>query len=93
MVDLILNAAWIDGGTGPGVYVSPLSATDQAPSTTAVPLANVSGDNSITIAGFAQLSIRTDGSNQYRYRAGASNANAIFSIAITGWHNPRGADV
>jgi len=65
--------------------------TDAAPSTSAAPLVNLSGD-ATTYDRAGAYTVRTNTSGQVRYRVTASDANLVVRAATTGWLDRRGRD-
>src|SRR3990167_6757182 len=73
------------------VYVSPLVAADNAPSSTASPLGSGPAPQT-TAAGFPSTQVRvwTNTSRQFRFRLSASGAADIIRMSTTGWMDRRG---
>lgn len=73
------------------VYVSPLTAADQAPITTGSPLGT--GPTSQTTASgtpAVQVRVWTDTSRQFRFRLNVSGALDVIRMTTVGWVDPRG---
>lgn len=73
------------------LYLSSLDLSNIAPSTTAAPLANISG-NSAYSGTVGPLIVWTDTSSQIRSRVDFSDANVIIRISTLGWIDNRGRD-
>ena len=85
-------SAWDTGGVGGIIsYVSPLIASDEAPTQAAsAPAFNSwAGSN---VPGASQLSILTDTSQSIRYRLQGSGAGTTVKIVTLGWNDRRGRD-
>lgn len=92
-VNAMINVVHSSGTTYSEAYVSSLDASDQAPSLTAAPLANVSArETTGSITGAAQLLVRTNASRQIRSRQSTSGGGSVFRIATLGWMDRRGKD-
>lgn len=74
------------------LYVSDLDANDEAPSTTAAPLASI-GENFVAVGqAAAEMRTRTNTSAQVRYRLSLSSAATDIRAATLGWIDRRGQD-
>lgn len=71
-------------------HFSDLAVPDQAPSTTAAPLASSKAVATSTIAGFNRISVRVNTSGQVRSRMDNSSATSVLKIAVLGWIDTRG---
>ena len=82
--------AFILGGSNERAYISSLEADDEAPSPTAAPLTNLSGEvDTANVDGtFGNQRIYTDTSSQVGIRAGA--ASTTVRIVTMGWNDNRG---
>lgn len=95
-VKALINIGIHQGTSGAGaVYVSDLSANDEAPiaasATLAAPLGSISWwANTTTVNFMSQIEVRTNTSAQIRYRLSVSGAADVFSIATLGWTDTRG---
>jgi len=84
-----------NSGTGvvSTLYASSLDQTDQAPSVTVAPLAQImnviNGAGGVANAA-ATFPMRTNTSGQIRVRLGSSDASVTVSIATAGWFDTRG---
>lgn len=80
------------GSAGFAQFSDP-AATDEAPSATAAPLANMGAvNNGAANLNEGGLTIRTNTSQQVRYRVSASGASDTIRIATLGWTDRRGRD-
>lgn len=70
------------------IYLSDLSMTDLAPSTTAAPLGNAGGQPNGGVVSL--LSVRTNTAGQIRSRVTPETGAEILRIALYGWDDTRG---
>jgi hypothetical protein len=85
----VINATLIDTGTTEIAYLSDPDATDAAPSTTVAPFFNLVSQVA-NVSGGTQLVLRTNTSQQIRYRLGTGGANSTIRAATCGWLDARG---
>lgn len=91
IVHAFVNAGFADNANNNGLYISPLSISDTAPSDTVAPLKSIGAGNAAnTIA--AQMHVRTDTNAQFRYRVVASTGATTVKIVSLGWIDRRGKD-
>jgi hypothetical protein len=92
-VEAILNVVVTDNAQSGGCYLSSLDVDDEAASSTAAPLAQVSWANTggATLAS-GQVRARTNTSAQIRSRLNASGASTVLRIVVLGWVYKRGRD-
>jgi hypothetical protein len=91
-VTAIVNVYAIDSTPGGFLgLVSDLAADDEAPTSAGAPLANFIGSAGGG-AGATQIYVRTDTSQQIRYRLSSSTANTLIKIVTVGWIDRRGRD-
>lgn len=83
--------SWEGNTTGGNIllYVSDLAAADEAPSSSAAPLATLFIENS-ALAGSCSTLVRTNTSAQVRYRISFSDASTQIRAATLGWYDSRG---
>jgi hypothetical protein len=90
-VRAIVNQVLITGGGGASACIlSSPDQTDTAPSTSALPLANIYAAASSVAAN--RLEVRTNASAQIRRRCSFSDGSTIHRIAALGWIDPRGKE-
>lgn len=90
-VEAIINSSVTQVGTNAYVYLSPLTATDQAPSASAAPGFTYFASNIGSATwGIGAMRIRTNASGQIRSRLSGSDANTVLYINTLGWNFTRG---
>ncbi len=90
-VQALLDVQRTDSAASGYVYVSDLSATDEAPSSTAAPLGSM-GNAVAGSQAVGNLIVRTNTSAQVRYRCQSADSNTVIRIATLGWWDRRGRD-
>lgn len=91
-VQALFTSRVLAGGGTPSFHYSDLAANDEAPSSTAAPLAShvvVAGG---TAAEGSPQRVRTNTSGQIRTRTSNSGVDTILRIATMGWEDTRGRD-
>jgi hypothetical protein len=93
VVEAKINAVVIDSAQSGVGYLSPLDVNDEAASSTAGPLGQITWPNTggSVIAAWSGA-IRTNTSSQIRSRLSTSGASTILRIATLGWIDRRGKD-
>lgn len=86
-----INANISIGATGGFFYLSDLSTTDDVPSSTVAPLAQISAAIANSIVS-SQIDIRTNTSAQIRSRMSASAVDMTVRITTIGYFDSRGKD-
>lgn len=81
-----------DAGISSIHLLSPLTESDAAPSTSAIPLAQLIANDASGRSDFAEASVVTNTSAQIRSRASASGASTVIRITTVGWTDRRGRD-
>lgn len=90
-VEAIINSAIANNGLFIYAYLSPLTATDEAPSASAAPgFTYYSANTTNASFGIGLFRIRTNASGQIRSRLSASDANTVLYINTLGWIDSRG---
>lgn len=91
VLDALINSSVTQVGTNAYVYLSPLTATDQAPSASAAPGFTYFASNvGLATWGIGGMRIKTNASAQIRSRLSASDANTVLYINTLGWIDRRG---
>jgi|CXWL01.1.fsa_nt_gi hypothetical protein len=95
-VEALLNVILVNSSAGASttahLYLSPLSANDEAPSLTAAPLATIRASGLADNSDDAPVRIMTNASGQIRSRLTASDASTIMRIALSGHIDRRGRE-
>ncbi len=87
----IMNVAVTVGAAGTVLLLSPLSISDQAPSSTATPLGQLINGVASSIAG-VEIRTQTNTSAALRSRFSADDGSVVLKIAVQGWVDHRGRD-
>ena len=89
-VHALINALLTDASQANAIYLSDLSASDEAPSTSAAPGAQLVDNNLTSTAAAWGGTIRTNTSAQIRYRLVNSGASTVVILVSLGWWDYRG---